>query len=102
MVLESGARAAEEERGRVRRGRSTYGMLPGAAVCLPGRAYRLLMAGKNLDDDQLNTVSCGRGNLMLEARKKTPQIMRLLTEHSAENTPKNKDFGEIAIWFKQQ
>jgi hypothetical protein len=45
MVWESGARAAEEERGRVRRGRSTCGMLPGAVVCLPGRAYRLLMAG---------------------------------------------------------
>jgi hypothetical protein len=25
----------------------------------------LLKAGKNLDDDQLNTVSCGRGKTML-------------------------------------
>jgi hypothetical protein len=36
-----------------------------------------------------------------------PQIMRLLTKtqhrkHSTENTPKNKDFGEIAIWFNHQ
>jgi hypothetical protein len=35
---------------------------------------------QNLDDDQLNTVSCGRGKPMLEAGKKTPQIMRLLTK----------------------
>jgi hypothetical protein len=36
---ESGARVAEEERGRVRRGRDTkWGMLPQTVVCLPGRA----------------------------------------------------------------
>jgi hypothetical protein len=46
MVWESGARAAEEERGRVRRGCDTKGMLSEAVVCLPGRAYRFLTAGK--------------------------------------------------------
>jgi hypothetical protein len=44
------------------------------------------MAGKNLDDDQLKTVSCGRGKPMLEAGKKTPQIMRVLTKNTAPKT----------------
>jgi hypothetical protein len=74
-------------------------MLPGAVVCLPGRAYRLLLAGKNLDDDQLNTVSCGRGKPMLEAGKKNPSNHAIIDENT---TPKNKDFGEIAIWFNHQ
>jgi hypothetical protein len=61
-------------------------MLPGAAVCLPGRAYRFLMAGKNLDDDQLNTVSCGRGNPMLEAGKKNPSTHAIIDENTAPKT----------------
>jgi hypothetical protein len=61
-------------------------MLPGAVVCLPGRAYRLLMAGKNLDDDQLNTVSCGRGNPMLEAGKKNPSNHAIIDETTAPKT----------------
>jgi hypothetical protein len=32
----------------------------------------LLMVGTQVDDDQLNTVSCGGGKPMLEAGKKTP------------------------------
>jgi hypothetical protein len=60
------------------------------------------MAGKNLDDDQLSTVSCGRGKPMLEAGKKNPSNHAIIDENSAENTPKNKDFGEIAIWFNHQ
>jgi hypothetical protein len=86
MVWESGARAAEEERGRVRRGSGTYGMLPGAVVCLPGRAYRLLMAGKNLDYDQLNTVSCGRGIPMLEVGEKNPSNHAIIDENTAPKT----------------
>jgi hypothetical protein len=39
-------------------------MFPEAVVCLPGRAYRLLTAGKNLDDDQVNTVSLMYYNVM--------------------------------------
>jgi hypothetical protein len=69
-------------------------MLPKAVVCLPGRAYRLLMAGKNLDNDQINTVSCGRGKPMLEAgKKKTPQIMRLLTK-----TQRRKHSEKQGFW----
>jgi hypothetical protein len=30
----------------------------------------LLMAGTQVDDDQLNTVSCGGGKLILEAERK--------------------------------
>jgi hypothetical protein len=61
------------------------------------------MAGKTLEDDQVNTVSCGRGKLMLEAGKKTPlKSCDYRRKHGAENTPKNKDFGEIAIWFNHQ
>jgi hypothetical protein len=61
-------------------------MLPGAVVCLPGRAYRLLMAGKNLDDDQLNTVSCGRAKPMLEAGKKNPSNHAIIDENTAPKT----------------
>jgi hypothetical protein len=68
-------------------------MLPGAVVCLPGRAYRLLMPGKNLDDDQLNTVSCGRGKPMLEAGKKIPHITRLLTK-----TQRRKHAEKQGFW----
>jgi hypothetical protein len=61
-------------------------MLPGAVVCLPGRAYRLLMAGKNLDYDQLNTVSCGRRKPTLEAGKKSPSNHAIIDENTAPKT----------------
>jgi hypothetical protein len=61
-------------------------MLPEAVVCLPGRAYRLRMAGKNLDDDQLNTVSCGTGKPMLDAGKKTPSNHAIIDENTAPKT----------------
>jgi hypothetical protein len=67
-------------------------MLPGAVVCLPGRAYRLLVAGKNLDDDQLNTVSCGRGKPMLEAGKKNPSNHAIIDENTAPKTRRKTGF----------
>jgi hypothetical protein len=40
---------------------------------------------------------------MLEAGKKNPSNHAIIDgKNSAENTPKNKDFGEIAIWFNHQ
>jgi hypothetical protein len=61
-------------------------MLPGAVVCLPGRAYRLRMAGTNLDHDQLKTVSCGRGKPMLEAGEKKPSNHAIIDENTAPKT----------------
>jgi hypothetical protein len=61
------------------------------------------MAGKNLDEDQLNTVSCGRGKPMLEAGETNPSNHAIIDENTAPKTRrKNKDFGEIAIWFNHQ
>jgi hypothetical protein len=67
-------------------------MLPGAIVCLPGRAYRLLMAGKNLDDNQLHTVSCGRGKPMLEAGKKNPSNQAIIDENTAPKHAEKQGF----------
>jgi hypothetical protein len=61
-------------------------MLPEAVVCLPGRTYRLLLAGENLDDDQLNTVSRGRGKPMLEAGKGNPSNHAIIDENTAPKT----------------
>jgi hypothetical protein len=44
------------------------------------------MAGKNPDDDQLNTVSCGRGKSMLEAGKKNPSYHAIIDENTAPKT----------------
>jgi hypothetical protein len=44
------------------------------------------MAGKNLDDDQLNTVACGRGKPMLEAGKKNPSNHATIDENTAPKT----------------
>jgi hypothetical protein len=67
-------------------------MLPEAVVCLPGRTYRLRMAGKNLDDDQLNAVSCGTGKPMLEAGKKTPSNLAIIDENTAPKTRRKQGF----------
>jgi hypothetical protein len=65
-------------------------MLPGAVICLPEHACRLLMAGKNLgknlDDDQLNTVSCGRVKPMLEAGEKNSSNHAIIDENTAPKT----------------
>jgi hypothetical protein len=50
------------------------------------------MAGKHLDDDQLNTVSCGRGKPMLEAWKKNPSNHAIIDENTAPKTRRKQGF----------
>jgi hypothetical protein len=44
------------------------------------------MAGKNLDNDQLKTVSCGRGKPMLEAGKKNASNHAITDENTVPKT----------------
>jgi hypothetical protein len=56
------------------------------------------MAGKNLDDDQLNTVSCGSGKPMLEAGEKTPSNHAIIDENKAPKTQRRKHAEKQGFW----
>jgi hypothetical protein len=69
-----------------------------------GRARRFTHGRTQVDDDQLNTFSCGGGKPILETGKqKNPKVMHAIIDET--KTPKTREkqgFGKIAIWFNHQ
>jgi hypothetical protein len=62
----------------------------------------LLMVGTQVDDDQLNTVSCAGENPRWRLGRKKPKSPAIIDETTMSKTREKQGFGNIAIWFNHQ